>query len=158
MTPCHLADPSSGIIYASYQIVVQWTLGALSNDPVQCARYAGLFKGTTSLGMCISFVLDSKNVSYMDQLIVQFTLYAVGLVFLIGIIWFCIKDTNYFLEENVIVPHKWEERAVIEGLATSEEIEKERLKEQLAAKEMAFRGDEKDLTAVHPTEVEHESG
>ena len=83
---------------------MQWTLGALSNDPVQCSRLAGLFKGTTSLGMCISFVLDSQNVAYIDQLAVQFTLYAVGLAFLLGIIWFCVKDTNYFLEENVIVP------------------------------------------------------
>ena len=94
----------SGIIYATYQIVVQWVLGALSNDPVECSRLAGLFKGTTSLGMCISFVLDSKNVAYIDQLIVQFTLYAIGLVFLLGIIWFCVKDTNYFKEANVDNP------------------------------------------------------
>jgi hypothetical protein len=93
---------------------------------------AGLFKGTTALGMCISFVLDSKNVSYIDQLIVQFTLYAVGLVFLLGIIWFCVKDTNYFLEENVIVPHRWEERARIEGLVADEQIEREHQKEMLA--------------------------
>ncbi|OQV00658.1 hypothetical protein CLAIMM_06125 isoform 2 [Cladophialophora immunda] len=127
----------SGIIYATYQIVVQWTLGAMSNDPVQCSRLAGLFKGTTSLGMCISFVLDSKNVSYIDQLIVQFTLYAVGLVFLLGIIWFCVKDTNYFLEENVIVPHRWEERARIEGLVAEEQIEREHQKEMLAQRGIA---------------------
>ncbi|KIX94203.1 uncharacterized protein Z520_10230 [Fonsecaea multimorphosa CBS 102226] len=127
----------SGIIYATYQIVVQWTLGALTNDPVQCSRLAGLFKGTTSLGMCISFVLDSKNVSYIDQLIVQFTLYAVGLVFLLGIIWFCVKDTNYFLEDNVIVPHRWEERARIDGLVADEQIEREHQKEMLAQRGVA---------------------
>ncbi|OAL38222.1 hypothetical protein AYO20_02674 [Fonsecaea nubica] len=127
----------SGIIYATYQIVVQWTLGALTNDPVECSRLAGLFKGTTSLGMCISFVLDSKNVSYIDQLIVQFTLYAVGLVFLLSIIWFCVKDTNYFLEENVIVPHRWEERARIEGLVAEEQIEKEHQKELIAQRGIA---------------------
>lgn len=132
---CKLLTSEPGIIYATYQIVVQWTLGALSNDPVQCSRLAGLFKGTTALGMCISFVLDSKNVSYIDQLIVQFSLYAVGLVFLMGVIWFCVKDTNYFLEENVIVPHKWEERARIDGLVGDEEIEREHQKEILARKE-----------------------
>ncbi len=82
--------------------------------------------------MCISFVLDSQNVAYIDQLIVQFTLYAVGLACLMGVIWFCVKDTNYFLEENVIVPHKWEERARIEGLVGEEEIEREHQKELMA--------------------------
>lgn len=61
-----------GIIYAIYQIAVQWTLAALSNDPVRCARHAGFFKGSTSLGMCVSFILDSQKVSYMNQLIVQY--------------------------------------------------------------------------------------
>ncbi len=95
--------------------------------------------------MCISFVLDSQNVAYIDQLIVQFTLYAVGLVFLLGIIWFCVRDTNYFLEENVIVPLRWEERARIEGLVGEEEIEREKRKEMVAAR---AAGDEKSRAEV----------
>ncbi|KIX09740.1 uncharacterized protein Z518_00821 [Rhinocladiella mackenziei CBS 650.93] len=141
----------SGVIYACYQIVVQWTLGALSNDPKLCARYAGLFKGTTSLGMCISFVLDAQNVSYIDQLIVQFTLYVVGLVFLFLIIWRYVIPTNYFLEENVIVPHKWEERARIEGLVGDEQIEREHQKELLAEKGVAI--DSKGPRAVSETTI-----
>jgi len=124
----------SGIIYATYQICVQWTLGALTNDPSVCSRLSGLFKGTTALGMCISFVLDSQNVSYIDQLIVQFTLYVVGLCFLIAIIWTQVKPTNYFLEENVIVPHKWEDFARIEGLVGEEQIQREHEKELMAEK------------------------
>lgn len=84
--------------------------------------------------MCISFVLDSKNVSYLDQLIVQFTLYAVGLGFLLAIIWTQVKPTNYFLEENVIVPHKWEDRARLEGLVAEEQIVREHEKELIAEK------------------------
>ena len=99
-----------------------------------------LFKGTTALGMCISFVLDSKNVSYLDQLIVQFTLYAVGLGFLLSIIWTQVKPTNYFLEENVIVPHKWEDKARIEGLVGEEQIEKEHEKEMIAEKAVSVGG------------------
>lgn len=58
-----------GMIYSTYQLVVQWTLAALTNNLVKCARYAGMFKGTTSLGMCVAFILNSKKVSYT---IVQF--------------------------------------------------------------------------------------
>ncbi|KAL6251790.1 hypothetical protein RBB50_002000 [Rhinocladiella similis] len=129
-----------GIIYATYQICVQWTLGALSNDPRICSRLSGLFKGTTALGMCISFVLDSKNVSYLDQLIVQFTLYAIGLGFLLAVIWTQVKPTNYFLEENVIVPHKWEDRARLEGLVAEEQIEREHEKEMIAEKAVSVGG------------------
>lgn len=99
-----------------------------------------LFKGTTALGMCISFVLDSKNVSYLDQLIVQFTLYAIGLGFLLAVIWTQVKPTNYFLEENVIVPHKWEDRARLEGLVAEEQIEREHEKEMIAEKAVSVGG------------------
>lgn len=119
-------------MYQTYQICVQWTLGALSNDPTKCSMMAGLFKGTTSLGMCISFVLDSQNVSYINQLIVQFVLYAVGLCTLITIIWTQVKETNYFLEENVIVPHKFEERLTVKGIVNEEQMENERRKNMLA--------------------------
>ena len=54
------------------------------------------------------------------------------------IIWFCVKETNYFLEENVIVPHKWEEKARIEGLVGDEQIEKEHQKEMLAEKRVSI--------------------
>ena len=94
--------------------------------------------------MCISFVLDSQNVSYMKQLIVQFVLYAVGLVFLFNIIWFQVKETNYFREEDVIVPHKFEEKLKIQGLVHEAEIERERRKEELAEQERVMRRDEKN--------------
>jgi hypothetical protein len=102
-----------------------------------------MFKGTTSLGMCVSFILDSKNVSYMDQLIIQFVLYAVGLLCLFSIIWFCVKETNYFLEENVIVPHKFEEKLLLEGMVVQDVIEREKAKEELAAHEVAVEKGEK---------------
>ena len=131
-----------GIIYATYQICVQWTLASLTNDPVRCARYAGMFKGTTSLGMCISFVLDSQGVSYLKQLIVQFVLYGVGLTCLLGIIWYGVKETNYFQEDDVIVPHAIEEKALLEGTIPKEQIERERAKERLAANEKPLKTDE----------------
>ncbi|GME47572.1 putative membrane transporter protein [Neofusicoccum parvum] len=122
-----------GIVYATFQICVQWTLSSLTNDPVLCARYAGAFKGTVSLGMCISFVLDSEGVSYRTQTTVQLVLYVIGLTSLLGVTWFFVKDTNYFLEDNVIVPKHVEEEAVVAGIVPHEAVEHERAKEAEAA-------------------------
>jgi hypothetical protein len=61
-----------GMVYSGYQIVIEWVLAALTNDPATLARYAGLFKGTGSLGICVSFLLDSRKVPYIWQLTVQF--------------------------------------------------------------------------------------
>ncbi|KAK8200219.1 major facilitator superfamily domain-containing protein [Phyllosticta capitalensis] len=133
-----------GIVYATFQICVQWTMSALTNDPVLCARYAGAFKGTVSLGMCISFVMDSEGVSYKTQTIIQLCLYVVGLVSLYGVIWVYVRETNYFLEEAVIVPRHVEEEAIVTGLVAEEVIEHERAKK-------AQIGDPVDETVhVHP--------
>jgi hypothetical protein len=121
-----------GIIDACFQIVVQWTLGSLTNDPVLCARYAGAYRGTVSLGMCISFTLDAKAVSYKTQVIVQLAVYALALVSLYFVILTYVKETNYFTEENVIVPVAVEEKAVLSGEVPVEVIEHEHEKEQLA--------------------------
>lgn len=105
----------SGIIYAGFQICGQWILGALTNEPAKCARYAGLYKGFTSLGLMTAFLMDGQGVSYVTQQIVQFVLYVVGLASLFGITWFCVKDTNYFLEADVIVPKHVEAEIVTQG-------------------------------------------
>lgn len=99
-----------GIVYACFQIATQWTLAALTNDPSLCARYAGAFKGTVSLGMCVSFVIDSEGVSYRNQAIIQLLLYALGLACLLYVIAVYVKETNYFAEEDVIVPAAVEEK------------------------------------------------
>lgn len=105
-----------GIIYACFQIATQWTLGALSNDPSTCARYAGAFKGTVSLGMCISFVIDSHGINYKKQTIIQLLLYALGLACLLYVNAVYVKETNYFAEEDVIVPAAIEEKLAHVGV------------------------------------------
>lgn len=109
-----------GIVYATFQICVQWTLGSLTNDPVKCAYFSGAFKGTVSLGMCISFVMDSQKVSFRVQTMTQFVLYVVGIVSLLYVIWVFVPDTNYFTEESVIVPKRIVERVLVEGIMIPE--------------------------------------
>ncbi|KAK5124766.1 hypothetical protein LTR85_001479 [Meristemomyces frigidus] len=122
----------SGIVYACFQITVQWTLSALTNDPVLCARYAGAFKGTVSLGMCISFTIDAKSVSFQTQLVVDLVLYAAGLACLVYVIMVYVKDTNYFLESDVIVPAYAEEKALAQGDVQQTAVEEMRLREAVA--------------------------
>ncbi|RDW90964.1 putative membrane transporter protein [Coleophoma crateriformis] len=134
-----------GIVYACFQIAVQWTLGSLTNDPVLCARYSGAFKGTVSFGMCISFTIDSQNVSYRNQIIIQLVLYVVGLASLFYVIAVYVTETNYFTEANVIVPASVEEKAVILGAVPTQAIEHEKEKERMAsegAKHVAAGGNQ----------------
>ncbi|KAK5320261.1 hypothetical protein LTR93_007318 [Exophiala xenobiotica] len=120
----------SGTIYSGFQICGQWTLSALSNDPYKCARYAGLFKGTTSLGLMAAFLMDSKGVSYSIQTIVHLVLYAIGAVSLLSVTWFCVRDTNYFLEADVIAPEHVTEQAFVNGIITEEVLSHEKEKER----------------------------
>lgn len=60
------------MLYSGLQIVIEWILAALTNDPATLARYSGMFKGTGSLGICVAFILDSRKVPCIWQLTVQF--------------------------------------------------------------------------------------
>ncbi|KAL4882103.1 MFS general substrate transporter [Aspergillus karnatakaensis] len=105
-----------GIIYACFQIVVQWTLAALTNDPALCARYAGAFKGTVSLGMCVSFTVDSQGMAFRDQVVMQLVLYAVGIGCLGYVVLVYVQQTNYLVEEGVVVPNVGEGgESLVEG-------------------------------------------
>ncbi|KAK5948242.1 hypothetical protein OHC33_010676 [Knufia fluminis] len=122
----------SGIIYACFQIAVQWTLAALTNDPALCARYAGAFKGTVSFGMCISFTIDSQGMNFKKQTIVQLILYIIGWVCLLYVIAVYVKPTNYFLEDSVIVPAAFEQKVAVEGVIGSDQAEEQVIKEEIA--------------------------
>ncbi|OAP64559.1 hypothetical protein AYL99_00531 [Fonsecaea erecta] len=116
-----------GIVYSTYLCSAGWVVGSLSNDPVVIAMYSGFTKGMGSLGLCVCFVMDSQSVTYMTQAIVQLVLYGVGSLTLIYVVVFYLKDTNYFLEESVVVPlHIQQEKHVaIEALevpADTEEV------------------------------------
>lgn len=78
----------------------------------------------------MSFILDAQYVSFLNQEILLFCLLATGICTLFVIIKIQVRETNYFLEDNVITPLKFEEKLQI----TDEQREKERRKEELAAR------------------------
>lgn len=118
-----------GVVFACFQIIVQWTLASLTNDPSTCARYAGAFKGTVSLGMCVSFTIDSQGMSFRDQIILQLVLYFAGLVSLVYVLTVYVKQSNYFLEDSVIPPATFTDnmetdKAGADNALTVEQVEK----------------------------------
>ncbi|EXJ82757.1 hypothetical protein A1O3_06572 [Capronia epimyces CBS 606.96] len=121
-----------GSIYSGYQMVVEWTLGATTNDPVRLAKVAGLLKSYSSFGMFISFILAGQKVKFYIQTTVQIILYALGALCMVYTLMRSITNTNYFKEENVIVPRKFMEDATIRGEATDEQVQLEHDKKVLA--------------------------
>lgn len=75
------------------------------------ARYAGVFRGVTALGMMFSFIIDGNGGTYIAQLSFQFACYFVGILFLYFVTIAYVTNTNYFLEDLVIVPRHVEEDA-----------------------------------------------
>ncbi|EXJ88145.1 hypothetical protein A1O1_05073 [Capronia coronata CBS 617.96] len=121
-----------GIVNACFQIAVQWTMSALTNDPALCARYAGAFKGTVSFGMCISFTIDSQGMNFKKQIIVQLVLYVAGVISLYTVIALYVRQTNYFLEDSVIVPQEVEQKSLVDGTVPPEQVLREHEKEEIA--------------------------
>ncbi|OQR92273.1 hypothetical protein ACHHYP_03864 [Achlya hypogyna] len=71
-----------GLVDAIYQNYVYWMIGAMTNDPLELARFVGLYKAFQSAGGAISWRIDVLNVSYMNQLIINWVLMAVSLPFM----------------------------------------------------------------------------
>ena len=59
--------------------------------------------------MMFSFIIDGNGGTYIAQLAFQFSCYFVGICFLYFVAVFYVTNTNYFLEESVIVPRHVEE-------------------------------------------------
>lgn len=56
-----------------------------------------------------SFIIDGNGGSYIAQLSFQFSCYFVGICFLYFVTVVYVTNTNYFLEDSVIVPRHVEE-------------------------------------------------
>lgn len=60
-----------GAVYAGYQMCVEYTLSATTNDPAVLARVAGMFKFYSAFGMMVSFVMAGEGVSFLGQITLQ---------------------------------------------------------------------------------------
>ena len=108
-----------GFNMVTYQVVVQWIISALTNDPKQLARFAGFAKGCLAGGLCVSFGVEAAGILQIYNVAFQFTLQGVGLVCMTIVCWTAVKPTNYGIDENVIPPAGVDKEGQVE--ATSSE-------------------------------------
>ncbi|EFY99181.2 DUF895 domain membrane protein [Metarhizium robertsii ARSEF 23] len=99
-----------GAVYAGYQMCVEYTLSATTNDPAVLARVAGMFKFYSAFGMMVSFVMAGEGVSFLGQITLQLVLYALGICGVVWVLVFHVQESNYFSEDNVIAPVAVEEQ------------------------------------------------
>lgn len=79
-------------------------MGALSNDPAKLARYCSLVPALQAAGIAIAFGIDAVKPAYWKEFTVWITLFVAAFGCLYYLAAFHITETNYFKEENVIVP------------------------------------------------------
>lgn len=79
-----------------------------------------------------SFILDGQGVAYVGQLSFQFACYGVGIIFLYVVTVLWVTDSNYFHEDNVIVPEHVKEDAQVEGRVAKEDVRREHQRESSA--------------------------
>ncbi|KAH8422534.1 uncharacterized protein LDX57_000288 [Aspergillus melleus] len=93
-----------GINMVAYQVVVQWIVASLSNDPETLARFAGFAKGCLAGGLCATFGTEAAGLDQIYVVAWTFSLQGVGLLCMVFVTWFCVRPTNYGQEEKVVVP------------------------------------------------------
>ncbi|KAG7890329.1 hypothetical protein KL908_004166 [Ogataea polymorpha] len=91
----------------SYSLVMSmrvWITGSFSNDPQKQAPYAGIIPMFQALGVTVGFGIDAASVPYLNIMCCWWILYVVGMALEFVVIRYHIADTDYFKEEDVVVP------------------------------------------------------
>lgn len=88
-----------GLLDAMFQSMVYWLIGALADDSEILSRYAGFYKGIQSAGAAVAWQVDTRNVSFMTQLIVNWALTTVSYPLLLVLVMLAVKDDNKAEEE-----------------------------------------------------------
>ncbi|KAF4347763.1 hypothetical protein F8388_024784 [Cannabis sativa] len=85
---------SYGLLDAMYQSMVYWIIGTLADDSETLSRYVGFYKGVQSAGAAIAWQVDTHKVSFLSQLIVNWSLTTVSYPLLVILVFFAVKDGN----------------------------------------------------------------
>ncbi|OJJ63014.1 hypothetical protein ASPSYDRAFT_86662 [Aspergillus sydowii CBS 593.65] len=110
-----------GGCFCCWTFTVQWIMGSMSNKPDVLSRYAGLFKGTSSLGVCAAFAIDARKPQYWVEMAIHLGLYVAAILIMFYVVWSWITDTDYLKEEGVIIPkHVAEELIITEGVSEAD--------------------------------------
>ncbi|EXJ80501.1 hypothetical protein A1O1_08646 [Capronia coronata CBS 617.96] len=88
-----------------WQYIMMYFLGAITNDPVRLAHYAGIYRGFLAAGEALLFGLDSIGIPYIKEAGGIFAFYGSGCLICFWLGWYHIEDTMYFKEDHVVVPN-----------------------------------------------------
>jgi len=101
--------PKRGALYffyyfgdAMYQALAYWIMAALTNDPWQLARFAGLYKALQSAGAAGSFGMDAVATPYLNEHLASWIMMLVSFP-LAGWVIYGITDSNYASEKTLVV-------------------------------------------------------
>ncbi|KAK5043607.1 hypothetical protein LTR84_011367 [Exophiala bonariae] len=111
--------------YGMFQNTVVWIIGSLTNDPRRISHMSGIFVGLLSAGTAISFGCDATAQPYENENAAFFALTMLCWPSLFYVVWKYMKDTNYFLEEGVIVPIHARKQLQIHVEETGQTLENE---------------------------------
>ncbi|KAL4574716.1 hypothetical protein LXL04_021552 [Taraxacum kok-saghyz] len=91
---------SYGLLDAMFQSMVYWVIGGLADDSAILSRYSGFYKGVQSAGAAVAWQIDTHNVPYMNQLIVNWVLTTISYPLLALLVIKAVKDEDK-VEEDV---------------------------------------------------------
>lgn len=72
-------------------------MGSFSNSSSHLAYYVGFYKAIQSVGAVIAFRMDSTLVSYMNTVIIDWSLAFAGLLLLLPVVVFKVTDRKSIL-------------------------------------------------------------
>ncbi|MCO5570744.1 hypothetical protein L7F22_024472 [Adiantum nelumboides] len=85
---------SYGFLDAMFQTLCYWVIGALTNDARMLSRYSGFYKGVQSAGAAVAWYTDNKGVSYLGELILNWSLMTASFPLLIALLAIAVDDTT----------------------------------------------------------------
>lgn len=113
---------SYGLLDAMFQTLCYWTIGALTHDARILSRYSGFYKGVQSAGAAVAWHIDNIGLSFMGELILNWSLMMASFPLLLVLLVVAVKDTVPPSYEEMDSPHK----LGIAPPATYEEIDSPR--------------------------------
>lgn len=83
-----------GLLDAMFQSMVYWVIGALADDSETLSRYSGFYKGVQSAGAAVAWQVDTHHVSFMSQLVVNWSLTTLSYPLLAVLVFLAVKDDS----------------------------------------------------------------
>lgn len=99
----------AGIAYGLFMDFRLWVIGAFSNDPEKLSNYSSIVPALQACGISVGFGINASGISIDKIMAVWFAIYMVSIPLLFFSIKWYVVESNYHLEDNVIVPKDFED-------------------------------------------------